>query len=364
MELRQLRYFVAIVDSGSLTKAAERVFVAQSALSHQLAQLEAELGVRLLDRSRRGVEPTEAGLRFLPHAVAMLRQAEDAVASARSTGAEPEGQVVLGLPHSASHALALPLLREVRQQLPRVTLELTEELTGNLMRQLRSGQVQLAVLFDDGSFSGFTAQRVLREALCLIEPALSATGPAAAKRAAPEPAETEPVSSRRPARHTTGHAAPLRPRARQPAGASAPPSPLSPTSSPTLSRPLSLKQALARPLILPAHPHGVRPLIEAAATRAGLPAPRVEADISSISILRTTLLAGMGRTLLPVMPLQADIQAGLLRATPVRQLSRVLAVCSSAHIPRSPACQAVARLVVQLMQRLAVSGDWEGAQVI
>lgn len=329
MELRQLRYFVAIVDSGSLTKAAERVFVAQSALSHQLAQLEGELGVRLLDRSRRGVEPTDAGLRFLPHAVAMLRQADEAVASARSTAAEPEGQVVFGLPHSASHALALPLLREVRQQLPRVTLELTEELTGHLTRQLRSGQVQLAVLFDDGAFSGFTVTRVLREALCLIEPAPAAPARAAGQRSASASA----------------------------ADAAAKP-------SRTLSRPLSLKQALARPLILPARPHGVRPLIEAAAARAQLPAPQVDADISSISILRTSLLAGLGRTLLPVMPLQAELQAGLLRATPVRQLERVLALCSSAHIPRSPACQAVASLAVQLMQRLATTGAWAGARVV
>ncbi|MFC3682604.1 LysR substrate-binding domain-containing protein [Hydrogenophaga luteola] len=309
MELRQLRYFVAIADSGSVTKAAERVFVAQSALSHQLAQLEGELGVSLFERSRRGVGLTEAGQRFFPHAVSILRQAEEAVASARSTSQEPEGTVVFGLPHSASSALALPLLREVRQRFPRVTLELTEELTGNLSRQLRTGQIQLAVLFDDGQLGGFSVTPVLSEQLCLIEPA------------------SAPRTGRR-------------------------------------SRTLSLQQALAQPLILPASPHGVRPIIEAAAAAAGLPPPRVEADISSISILRTTLLAGLGRTLLPVMPLQADIDAGQLRATPVGHppLERVLAVCSSAHIPRSTACQAVAALAVETMQQLCRQGQWAGAR--
>ena len=219
MELRQLRYFVAIADSGSVTKAAERVFVAQSALSHQLAQLEAELGVSLFERSRRGVGLTEAGQRFFPHAVSILRQAEEAVASARSTRQEPEGPVVFGLPHSASSALALPLMREVRQRFPRVTLELTEELTGNLSRQLRTGQIQLAVLFDDGQLGGFSVSPVLSEQLCLIEPA----------------------SVSRPGRR---------------------------------GRTLTLQQALAQPLILPASPHGVRPIIEAAAAAAGLPPPR------------------------------------------------------------------------------------------
>jgi LysR family transcriptional regulator, nitrogen assimilation regulatory protein len=248
MELRQLRYFIAIADSGAFSKAAERVFVAQSALSHQIAQLEDELGASLFHRSRRGVELTDAGNRFLPHAVSILRQADDAVASVRSGTDTPTGKVVFGIPHSASNALALPLLRAVREQLPQVQLELTEELTGNLSKQLRTGQINLAVLFDDGHLGEFACTPLLRERICLIEPAQTASGAKARKTR------------------------------------------------------ITLKQALAKPLTLPASPHGVRPIIEAAAAQAGLPAPVVEADISSISILRTTLLAGLGRTLLPVMP--------------------------------------------------------------
>lgn len=308
MELRQLRYFVAIADSGSLTKAAEQVFVAQSALSYQLAQLETELGAGLFERSRRGVVLTEAGQRFFPHAVAMLRQAEEAKASVLADDREPEGKVVVGIPHSVSQALALPLLRAVRARYPKVVLELTEELTGNLTRQLRTGQIQLAVLFDDGLLGGFLVNRVLVEQLSLIEPALS-------------------LARRRDS-----------------------------------ASPLNLKQALSQPLILPASPHGVRPVIEQAALQAGLPPPQVEADISSISILRTTLLAGMGRTLLPVMPLWPEIQSGALTARPVRRLTRTLAICSSADIPRSLACQAVARLAGEVMQQLSVSGAWVDAR--
>jgi LysR family transcriptional regulator, nitrogen assimilation regulatory protein len=309
MEIRQLRYFVAIADSGSFTKAAERVYVAQSALSHQLAQLEDELGVRLFSRSRRGVELTEAGQRFLPHAVSILRQVEESVVSARHGGQALTGKVVFGIPHSASNALALPLLREVHGRHPGIELELTEELTGNLLRQLRAGQIQLAVLFDDGHLDGLSVTPVLSEQLCLIEPAAARTA---------------------------------------------------------RCRGLSLRRALAEPLILPAQPHGVRPIIESAAAAAGLPPPQVYADISSISILRTTLLAGLGRTLLPVMPLQAEIASGQLRATPVTspRLERVLTLCASAHIPRSAACQAVAEMAVALMQRLARDGEWVGARVL
>jgi len=309
MELRQLRYFVAIAKHGSFSKAAEQVFVAQSALSHQLAQLEAELGTRLLHRSRRGVELSESGRIFLAHAMAILRQVDDAIASVRNNAGDPSGKVVFGVPHSASNALALPLLQAVRQHLPKVELELTEELTGNLVQQLRSGQINLALLFDDGSIAEFACEYLLDEALALISPASAADRPQAA---------------------------------------------------------VSLQQALLLPLILPANPHGVRPIIEAAARAHGLAGPNVIADISSVSILRTTLLAGLGHTLLPVMPLQHELAAGTLCAVPVDNptLTRRLALCASKHIPLSAAATAVARLTADLSKNLCATNIWQGTALL
>ncbi|WP_407279372.1 LysR substrate-binding domain-containing protein [Aromatoleum evansii] len=307
MELRQLRYVLAIARCGSLSKAAEQVFVAQSALSHQLAQLEEELGTPLFHRSRRGVEPTEAGRIFLAHATAILRQVEDARVAVQTARGEPTGKVVFGIPHSISAALALPLLQAVRERLPKVELELTEELTGNLVPQLRSGQLHLAVLFDDGLIGEFTQQPLLDERLMLISPAL----------------------------------APDRPRR---------------TS-------VNLATALALPLILPASPHGVRPIIEQAAREHGLPPPNVVADISSISILRTSLLAGLGHTLLPPMPLRHELDTGLLKGCEVTRptLSRRVVLCASRHLPLSVAADAVAALVAPLCRELAHSGRWQGA---
>jgi LysR family nitrogen assimilation transcriptional regulator len=89
----------------------------------------------------------------------------------------------------------------------------------------------------------------------------------------------------------------------------------------------------------------------------------VVADISSISILRTSLLAGLGQTLLPVMPLKHEIDAGLLAAVPVVSptLSRVVAICAPKHIPVSAASSAVARLLVELARQLCATGAWTGA---
>ncbi|WP_269507268.1 LysR family transcriptional regulator [Burkholderia sp. IMCC1007] len=310
MELRQLRYFVAIAEHGTFSKAAEKVFIAQSALSHQLAQLESELGARLLHRSHRGVELTEPGRIFLAHAISILRQTEDARTSVHSSSAELSGKVVFGVPHSVSNALALPLLQAVRRQFPKVELELTEELTGNLIRQLRIGQINLAILFDDGQLSEFAYKPILTERLCLIAPA-------------------EPNRRRSPAS-------------------------------------ISLKKALSLPLILPADPHGVRPIIEAAARQSGYAPPNVIADISSISILRTTLLAGLGQTLLPVMPLKRELEAGLLTAVPVVSpaLARVVAICASKQLPSSSAALAVSRLTVLLIRELCANHGWLDATPI
>ena len=309
MELRQLRYFAAIAKHGTFSKAAEQVFVAQSALSHQLAQLEAELGTRLLHRSRRGVELTESGRVFLAHATAILRQVDDARASVQNIAGEPSGKVVFGVPHSASNALALPLLQAVSQHLPKVELELTEELTGNLVQQLRSGQINLALLFDDGTLDEFACEYLLDEDMALISPVSAADRPQAA---------------------------------------------------------VTLQQALRLPLILPANPHGVRPIIEAVARAHGLPRPNVMAEISSVSILRTTLLAGLGHTLLPVMPLQHELAAGTLCAVPVEDptLTRRLALCVSKHIPLSAAATAVARLAADLTKNLCTTNAWQGAALI
>ncbi|WP_371323482.1 LysR substrate-binding domain-containing protein [Dechloromonas sp. ZY10] len=304
MELRQLRYFVAIATHGSLSQAAARLYVAQSALSHQLAQLENELGATLFDRLPRGVALTAAGRAFHAHAEAILRQVEAARASVRNEAATPAGKVIVGIPHSLSQALALPLLKAVRATLPQVELELTEELTGNLVPQLRAGQIDLAFLFADGTLDEFRHQPLLVEELLLISP----------------PEQTPP-------------------------------------------QPLDLATALRQPLILPAAPHGVRPIIEAAARTAGLAAPNVVAEISSISILRTSLLAGLGHTLLPPMPLQRELAEGRLRAWPLANtpLRRQVELCSARHLPPTPAALAVAELCRTLARQLCTEGEWAGA---
>lgn len=148
MEIRQLRYFVRIVDLGSLSKAAADLYVAQPALSKQIASLEAELKVSLLVRSPRGVTPTEAGLAFYRQAQSLLRQLARVPDEVRSADASPSGVVAVGMPYSASNILAPALVAAVRERLPGIRLAITEEGSGYLEGLLAGGRLDLSLLYE------------------------------------------------------------------------------------------------------------------------------------------------------------------------------------------------------------------------
>ena len=118
MDMRQLRYFVQIVESGSLAKASRQLFIAQPALSQQMARLEDEVGKPLLVRSSRGVVPTDNGEALYHHAKFMLRQLDQAVAVARQDTAALSGRVTLGLAPTTVCQLGLPLMQHLRAKYP------------------------------------------------------------------------------------------------------------------------------------------------------------------------------------------------------------------------------------------------------
>jgi LysR family transcriptional regulator, nitrogen assimilation regulatory protein len=309
MELRQLRYFVSIVDHGSLSRAALVLHVAQPALTQQLRQLEGELGAQLLHRSAHGVLSTDAGKIFYEHAQAILKQVADARSAVVQSTTRPSGSVSLGLPHSISGALALPLLTATRSRYPEITLQLTEEISGSLTEQLKSGRLNLAVLFDEVPARHFNATGLVEEDLMYICRAGSGFAPAAPG--------------------------------------------------------LTLKEALASTLILPARQHGVRPLIEQVAQGAGLTLGPI-LEINSLAILRSALLADLGATLLPVAPLLTDIERGTMAAWPVGSpaVTRHVTLCASRNIPLTNAASAIGGLVREVTEDLCTRKAWPGARLI
>src|SRR5258706_4925834 len=148
VNLRRLKYFVKIVDIGSLTQAADVLQIAQPALSQQLATLEGEVRQQLLLRTKRGVTPTEAGKVLYRHAQLILRQCEQAQVDMVAAGRGLSGAVSVGLaPGTAAASLALPLLRTIRTRHPGVLLYLNETYGSTLSELVMNGRMDLAVLY-------------------------------------------------------------------------------------------------------------------------------------------------------------------------------------------------------------------------
>src|SRR4051812_28416812 len=145
MELRHLRYFVAIAEEGSFTRAAERLWVAQPGLSTQIRRLESELGVQLFDRHTRGVDLTDAGELFLERARTALAAAD----VARSTGHDLAdglvGNVRLGIVSGAGWPGTSALLGDFGRERPAVELTVVESYGGALLRDLRDGRLDAMI---------------------------------------------------------------------------------------------------------------------------------------------------------------------------------------------------------------------------
>ena len=126
MDLTRLRYFVAVLESGSFSRAAAALHMSQPALSRQVLLLEEELGQRLLVRNGRGASANEAGLALLAHARAIDELADKARADMRERQASPRGRVTIGLPPRVAQVLTADLVQRFREQYPEATVTIVE----------------------------------------------------------------------------------------------------------------------------------------------------------------------------------------------------------------------------------------------
>jgi LysR family nitrogen assimilation transcriptional regulator len=154
MDIKQIKYFLAVAESGGFSKAAQAIHVAQPALSAHVARLEEELGIQLFLRHAKGIELTHAGAILVDHAHDILRRLKHAQDAVRHAADEVHGEVALGLPTTVAMVLTLPLLTEVRAQWPHISLRLVEGHSGWLQEWLQSGRIDAAVLFGTAAHKG------------------------------------------------------------------------------------------------------------------------------------------------------------------------------------------------------------------
>lgn len=167
-DTRTLRCFVTVAEEKNITRAASRLHIAQPALSRKIANLEADLGVALFDRTVRGVGLTPAGKLLLDRAYAIFGQLAQTYHDVTSSLDSPRGTVVVGMPPTPGQFIAPPLLQRIRADFPDIELRFREGFSRELETWLLDGQISLAVMHNPPEDSGIIGRELLVETLHLI----------------------------------------------------------------------------------------------------------------------------------------------------------------------------------------------------
>jgi len=179
-----LDYFVRVAESGSFSKAAARLRIAQPALSRQVRGLEVELRQALLIRNGRGVATTEAGKTLLAHARGILYQMDRAREDLERMRGTPVGRVAVGMPPTIAKLLAAPLVGEFRSRFPQASLSISVGLSAAIQERLRLGEIDVALLYNPVTVATVELTPFLAEELYLVgraSPSRKATPVAAAR---------------------------------------------------------------------------------------------------------------------------------------------------------------------------------------
>lgn len=312
MDLRQLRYFLTIVEQGSFSKAAATLNVAQPALSLHVRNMEAELGTALLFRGPRGVVTTEAGDILMRNARVIVDQFAVARDEIRGHDAVPAGEVRLGLPGTISQILSVPLIIEARRRYPQIRLRIAEAMSGFVLEWIKDLRVDLAVLYIPVEDRALVSMAVLAETLWLLGP----VGP-------------------------IGDLPPLPPGA------------------------VSYAQIAKLPLILPSASHGLRELLEREGADRDI-ALNTVVEVDSYANIKGLVEAGLGYSILPFNSIAQEVQSGRLQAWRIAQpeLKRAIHLVKPADRPVTKAVLTIEALCREILLDLAAKGKWSGARAL
>ena len=287
MDLRQLRYFVRIAESGSFREAAGRANVAQSALSRHARALEEELGVVLLERHARGVRLTAAGNRLFERASLILKDVEDVRAELTAESASPGGAVSVGASATTSRLLYGRLAEAAGTRFPRIAINMLEGAPYFLLEGLDTGRIDLAVMVDPEPRNRLATEPLVSETLYLVG--------ASRKSEMPAP-------------------------------------------------PCTVRDLEDLPLALFSRPSGSRMLVEAAAAEQGVRL-NVRFEVASPDVAKDFVRRGLGFGLMPHSSIYRDARAGELFAVRCDGLRLTRAFVRRTDRPASPAVEAVAGLI-------------------
>jgi DNA-binding transcriptional LysR family regulator len=307
MDVKQLKALVTVVETGSVTRAAELLRLVQPAVTRQIRALEDELGVPLFDRTRHGMRPTAAGVSLADRARRALAELDRARAELAVTPGTVTGIVSVGLLESTAELLSGSLVSAVLNEHPGIELRVLTAYSGHLQQWLDTGDLDLSLLYNLAGTPSLNVQPLLSERLWVVAPTSAGLSP---------------------------------------------------------GLPVTLAEAAARPLVMPAPGHGLRTLIDRAITQA-----QVDVDMpvqtNSMSLQKRLVQSGHGWTILPGAGIAGDVAAGTLSAAPLAEpevwRSIVLGMPRARHI--TPAVQAVARQLARQVRSAARQGQWLSAEL-
>jgi LysR family nitrogen assimilation transcriptional regulator len=296
MELRSIQFFVQIADEGSITRTAEKLGIAQPALTRHVKQLEAELGTALLTRLPRGVRLTTSGRDFLEHARRIMTEVGRAKERVRSSADTPAGEVIVGTSPTLAPLLLPGCIARTRQECPMVSLKVMEGFSPQLLDALLTGRLDIAVM----------------------------TNPPRSPALQLEPLVSEPLVA------------------------------LGPPGARGAVQAFSLAELSRTPFVVSV---GMRAIIDEQLRNFGT-ALRVEAEIDSIEAIRRLLVAGLSWSLMPISAFHAEIASGNLAAYPIEgaNLHRILVFARPRSEARTAAADELERVVRAEMAALAEAG--------
>jgi LysR family nitrogen assimilation transcriptional regulator len=296
MELRSIQYFVQVADEGSITRTADKIGIAQPALTRHIKQLEAELGTQLLTRLPRGVRLTTSGRDFLDHARSIMLEVARASEHVRSKAQSPRGRVVMGTSPTLAPLLLPRCLARARQQCPTVTLKVVEGFSPQLLDALLTGRLDLAVMTNPPRTTALSLTPLCSEPLVVIAP---------------------------PGARGTRQA-------------------------------FSLAELSSTPFILTV---GLRTLVEQQLAGFGV-GLKVEAEVDSVEAIRRLLVSGVGMSIMPVSAFHEELRAGQVVAYPIEDanLQRILILARPVAETRSAAIDEIGHIVRAEMADLLQAG--------
>lgn len=288
MDLMRLQYFVAVAEAGSFSRAAAALHLSQPALSRQVLLLEEEVGQRLLERTGRGAQLTEAGVALLAHARGIFELADRARVDMQERQQSPRGRLTVGLPPRVAHVLTADLVERFHAQFPEAAITVVEGLSIRLREWLVAGRVDVAILFDPPHSPQLQQETLVREPLVLIS--------------------VQPLPKR-----------------------------------------IKLADVAQRKLVMPAGPNALRQLLEDHTRPRGLPLKLV-AEVDSVQTVLSLVARGVADTVLPLSATKAwsypqPLQVAAIHA-PIMRNQLVLAV------PTARPATRLTRFASQLLREL------------